>query len=220
MVLKYSFVIFLLISCSMSAQLNKLISSQGDMNSKNISPLKDNFTGGVYLYNNWNKTAVFKSITDSFIVKGVNFNIKSGNFEIKISSDSIFIVNPVSFKSISVGNELFKYDVLNNRKFLQVIYESKNLSLYKHYVLVIKKGNYNPLNGKFTPNELTPKSKYLLLQNGSINNNFILNKKNTLKLFFNFKTKVDKYAKANKLKYKKEKDIIKILTFYNSLQIQ
>lgn len=217
--LKFSFLLLFLVSTGMFGQksLSHIYSSDGDINKKQSFPLKDSFEGDVYLFDKWDKKGYIYTDANSFSTIGLNYNIKSGYFEIKVSKDSIFVVTPNEIKSIKVEGNTYKYDIFNNKKYSQVLFESPKISFYKNFTLIVKRGSYNPLNGNSTPNEFTPKEKYGIVMNMLPTENFSLNKKNILKMLFSQKDKIESYIKQNKLSYKKENDIVKIFQYYNTL---
>lgn len=217
--LNYCFVFLFFANSSIFAQkaLSNLISTEGDMNGKVRFELRDNFSGSAYLYDNWGKSGLIFTTTETYSVAGINFNIDSGQFEIKISKDTIFKIEPIAIDSIIIDNDTFKYDILKNKKFSQAIFESSKVSLYKTFTLVVKQGTYNPLNGTSTPNTYSPKEKFAVLFNQNIISNFNLNKKSILNLFSNESNKIESFVKQYKLSYNKESDVTKILKYYNTL---
>ncbi len=217
--LNYCFAFLFFVSSSVFAQkaLSNLISSEGDMNGKVRFELRDNFSGSAYLYDKWDKSGLIYTTAEIYLVAGINLNIESGQFEIKVSKDSIFKIEQIAIDSVKIDNDTFKYDVLKNKKFSQVLFESNKVSFYKTFTLVVKQGTYNPLNGNTTPNTYSPKEKYAIFFKQEILSNFNLNKKNILNLFLNESNLIEAFVKQNKLSYNKESDVTKILKYYTTL---
>jgi hypothetical protein len=197
--------------------LNHLISSEGDANSK-VRNTQGSFGGSVYLYKDWNKQVIVKTNSDIYKVQGGNFNVQTGNLEIKISKDSTFVLDPKNTDYIRIDKNYFKYNALNNNQLVQVLYESPKISLYKRFFIIVSKGSYNALTGKSSPNRYKTDSKYTLKQNGIITDkNFKLKKKNILKLFPMYKKEISTFVKENKLSYRDDNDVQKILSFCSNL---
>lgn len=147
---------------------------------------------------------------ETYNISNINMNLDKGTFVAEIGKDSLFIFKNV--KKAVINNK--KYILVNNSIY-QVLESGKNISFLIKHTKVIKRQVQNKLSAeelKWKHNE-----DYYV----KINNNFEeinLKKKD----FFNFLDannikNLKAFIKNNRLKVKKEKDLITIFKHYNTL---
>lgn len=176
---------------------------------------KEDISGSVYLNKNWFSTVVLNTLNDkSYKIPRANFDVLAGKFVVKIANDSIYAIDNFKTKSVIFNNKKFE---LYNNQYYQRISEG-NLNVFKKYKIKIVEGAKDAIAKiKITPDRYVIKETFYLKNNLSFEK-LKISKKNILNSMEESKrNKVKKYAKLNSLKFKKEKDLIKILYYYNSI---
>ena len=194
-------------------KVNNSVTSYGSPSSVFINPAKK-AQGSVHLFKDWNNLAVIHSIDQQkFSLKNINLNIERNTFESKISEDSIFTFNFNNIDKFIVNNRVFKnYYYDGSNRIFEVIYDSGQILLLKGYKIQLVKGSPNPMLNRSTDKNVQ-KEFYFTMQNNSIKP-FRLKKSSILDLMSSSQAKAaDKYAKDNRLSFKDDVDINKILTF-------
>ncbi len=186
--------------------------SYGSTSGMFINPAKK-AQGSVHLFKDWNNLAmIHASDAQKFSLKNINLNIERNTFESKISEDSIFTFNFNNIDKFVINNRVFKnyYNDGENRVF-EVIYDSGQLVLLKGYKIQFVKGSPNPMLNRST-DKTVQKEFYFIRQNSSIRS-FRLKKNNILDLLSPDQAKAaEKYVKDNRLSYKEDTDVNRILT--------
>jgi hypothetical protein len=175
--------------------------------------------GSVHLFDDWSNNGVAVISKDQKIsIQKMNFNVQRNTIESRLNRDSIFTFNVRTLEKIEINNRTFKYiyfPIKEGNRLLEVLGTSKDISIYKDYEIDIKEGNPNPMRGAL-------KDKYIIrdqyyIQNGETFTKFKLKKKSILKVMGDKAALVKEYAEKNKLSFKKERDISKIFSHYDSL---
>ena len=175
--------------------------------------------GNVYLFKKWVNNAKMVSTTNKeFKIIGLNYNIEKGKFQIKISKDSVFTLDSNYIDHILVNNRNFiKLDQKNNSNgFYEMIYDGKNISFVKKAGLRLIKGKLNPLDGSISPNKYHKFYTYYISKDNTLTK-IKLKKKAIAPFFKDSMSKVNTYVKRNNLSYKKEKDVMQILSYLDTL---
>lgn len=175
--------------------------------------------GNVYLFPKWiDRARLLTKTGKNYTIIGLNYNIQSDSFEVKISKDSIFKIDSNNIKEINANGSVFKKNDIKgiDNSFVEVLYESENISLLKKYNLRLLKGKLNPLDGSRTPDKYQIYDHFYYYQNEMIKK-IRLNKKNILPLFKEKSSIIEDYVKKHKLSYKNDYDLAKMLKFYEAL---
>ena len=105
----------------------------------------------------------------------------------------------------------------NPREVMAQAYSGNLIGLYKQYYLDFKESTYVPaLDMGNKNNKILVKSYYYVLQNNEFFKLSMTLRKNKI-LFGGKYTEVENHSKENKLKLKKEEDLIKLIKFYETL---
>lgn len=177
---------------------------------------KRKIEGSVYLFDNWNNYAVIHtSDNQKFVLRNINLNLKRNTFESKVGQDSLFTFSFNNIDKFVVNSIVFKnYYWDDDNRVYQVIFEDDNFSILKAFSLKIVEGSANPMINRKTDRYIK-KERYYVKKDDKILK-FKLTKKRVLKLVEGNENKaleIQKYAKGNKLSFKKENDVQKILEY-------
>lgn len=172
--------------------------------------------GSVYLFANWNNYAIIHtSDNQKFILRNINLNLKRNTFESKIGQDSLFTFSFNNIDKFVVNSIVFKnYYWDDDNRVYQVIFEDDNFSILKAFSLKLVEGSANPMINRKTDRYIK-KERYYVKKDDKIIQ-FKLTKKRILKLVGDDENKaleIQEYAKGNKLSFKKENDVQKILEY-------
>ena len=170
--------------------------------------------GSVHLFSEWNNRGVI--ITNEgqkFGLNNININIERNTFEAKISQDTLFTFNFNNIDRFVINNRVFKnFYYGNDNRIFELIYESKDVTIMKGYRVQLVEGSANPMVNR--KNDKYVQKSSIFVKRGSKIENFKLNKKKILDLFNDPEKvkKIESYANSNKLSFKKEEDVKKILS--------
>lgn len=173
--------------------------------------------GTVYLFENWNNSGIIYTDTnEKFSLKNINLNIERNSFESKVGQDSLFSFNFNNVEKFEINGRTFKNFYWNDdNRVYEIIYESKDYSIIKGFKIVEVTGSANPMLNRTRDRMVRKKFYYLKNEKGI--NSFVLKKKKILKLVSNNDSakaaEIQQYAKTNKLSFKKEEDVRKILNY-------
>ncbi|WP_340074431.1 hypothetical protein [Leptobacterium sp. I13] len=175
--------------------------------------------GDVYLFSKWEDAELYSKTGKKYKILGINYNVKNDRFEIKVAKDSVFVIAPNYIDYVDVNDVLYKkYDksVNNLEGYYEIVYKGNKLSLLKKHNVRLVKGKMNPLNGIVDPDKYYLYYDYYIQKVDQVKE--IILKEKTINKFLGNKIElINKYVKSNNLSYKKEKDIIRILEYYDSL---
>ncbi|BAO74742.1 hypothetical protein WPG_0512 [Winogradskyella sp. PG-2] len=190
-----------------------IISESGFIADKDTS--EDMITGTVLLSNYWVLDAIVHTVdSKTYLPKAINFNVELKTFVVKVAEDSLFTLDKTKVKSIEFNSKSF--EILNDKYYENV--SKGKLNVYKEYFLSLIKGAIDPISkSKISEDKYVIKSKYFLNDNDALKE-IRISKKNILKLIAKEKVNdVKKFMKENKLSVKEDKDLRKIMAYYNSL---
>ncbi len=196
----------------------QLSSSQlGFLNSrlKSSTIFSNRYNGTPFLFDNWNKKATVYIKGKSYAVNNVNYNIQEDRFFTKIDTDSLLVFDFRHIDKIVVDNREF-VDLYNNDKrennIYEVIFRNKEFNILKAFSISLTEPKQAPGAGIAKPN-IAKTIKYFYYSNKKMKP-LRINKKSVLKLVgANNEAKLLRYIKANKLSYRKERDLKKMLAF-------
>lgn len=173
--------------------------------------------GTIHLFDEWDKSAVIHTVdSQKFLLKNVNLNIRRNTFETKVSVDSVFAFNFNNVDKFVIDGKTYKnYYWNDDNRVYEIIYEAKDWSIIKGFKIVEVTGSANPMLNRSRDRMVRKMFYYIKDENGI--NPFILKKRKVLKLVSNGdatkSARIANYAKSNKLSYKREDDLRKIIEF-------
>lgn len=179
------------------------------------------FEGSPYVFDaTKNNTAkVFYLNGKDFDVYDVNFNLMTKTLESKISKDSVFVIDDSPIKQMVINRKYYKIESINNEKnFFEILFKSTRFELLKGFKLAISYARTNSLTQlPQGADKFDVQNEYFVKKNEGTIEKIKLNKKNVLKLVEDKVFEIEQYTKKTKLDYSRYEDVIKILTYYESL---
>ena len=182
-------------------------------------PSINNTLEKTYLFKEWVDGAkLYTKGKKEYTIRGLNYNISNNVFEIKISKDSVYILDSNYIDSIRYKESIFIRNDSDDKfkGFYEVLFTGKKISLFKKHKLKLIRSKTNPLDGTVEPNKYYLYGQYYVFSNQNLKK-IKLKKKVVLSLLLSKSKEVQKFVLNNKISYKKESDVIKILEFYDSL---
>ncbi len=180
---------------------------------------KTEIVGSTYVFTNWKNIGVIDIDNKKYRLANINFNIKTNNFESQVGKDSVFILDIANVNHVYINNKKFKSFYFSKKKrdkSFEIIYDGDDFKLLKGYEVGIKYGETDPLMVKKKVDTYFITKTYYI-RTGTDIQEIKLKKKKILSLFKDKAEQINKFAKENKLSFKKEIDLKKIFSYYNSL---
>ncbi|MGB0788716.1 MAG: hypothetical protein ACPGQR_04190 [Marinirhabdus sp.] len=168
--------------------------------------------GSIYLFNQWNQAGSVVVKGKSYVFNNMNYNVRSDVFSAKIPGDSVFNLTTSILDRVVIGGKTFKSYVnpksLNSEVY-EVVYEGEDYSILKNYGVRIVEPNPNPMINR-SRRQIKKTYDYFIKTAGSFKP-FKLKKSDILELVGDRKGEVKAYALENKLSFREEKDVKKLL---------
>ncbi len=175
--------------------------------------------GTPYIFDDW-KTGKLIT-TDAKVIEGLtlNFNGKSGGFEIR--KDSRFIeLNAKWYIRVEVADDKTEAPIIFQKnfvpplkdKFTRLIYKGKKISVVEDFVAKIETKVFNNVGKNEELKRFYSKRSYYLIKDQKPTY-LKLKKKNVLALL-NHSKELESFLKKEKMKLNSEKDLIKLLEYY------
>ena len=175
--------------------------------------------GSTYLFDDWNNDGEIQTLTgERFLVRNINLNISRNAFEAKINNnDSIFSFNFNNIKQVIINGKSFKnYFYNEDNRVYELIYSGTQFTILKGFSVKLVTGSGNPMLNRSNDKYVKKESYFIRSQENNTIEGFKLSKRSLNKLFQNSSMDVSRilaYIDSNKLSYKDENDVIKILDF-------
>jgi len=169
--------------------------------------------GTVLLFDKWENQGVIEVEDKRYVFSNMNYHVKRATFMSKIDNDSVVSFDLSTFNRIVINDMSFK-SIYNPAKraneTFQVIYEGEDFSILKTYSVEVREANPNPMinRGK---TKIMKKSAYFMQKDNTIKP-LKLKKKSLLGLAGDRSEEMMKYAKKNKLSFKRDEDVTKLFT--------
>jgi len=172
--------------------------------------------GTVYLFDNWdNRGVIYTTGHEKLAINNINLNIQRNAFEAKVGNDSLFSFSFNNIEKFVVNNRVFKnYYWDNDNRVYEEIAIQKDFEILKGFNVKFVEGSSNPMlnrkNDKYIRNE-----SYYVRKDGKIT--FLALKKSRILKLLDLndqqKEKLLDYVDQNKLSFKNEDDLKKILNY-------
>ena len=169
--------------------------------------------GNPFLFEEWNTKGVVYSDGKIYNVDKLNYNIYKEEIGALKEKESVFVYDSQYIDSVKIDNKrLHKLD----GKFYEVLQTGSKASLFKKYDTRIVDGMVNNMDGTKQKDRLVIMDDYYVRTQGKLEI-FKPSKGSLEDIFGSEAQEMKKIIKAEKLSYKKEKDLINIFEFYNGL---
>lgn len=191
------------------------------VNESNFIPYKpntkdNNIKGSIFLFEEWNNRLTLLGIDKKVynFNSNTNYNVLTDEFIVR-TNDTLYTLNDMNVDHISFKG--LKFRKMNNGYF-NLLTEGK-LELLKKYSLLVNQSPVDPISKeKIGSDSYKLSSKFFYMKDKTNMLGFNLNKRSLLNLMdINKRKTIIKFSKERKLSFKKEKDVIKIINYYNSL---
>lgn len=174
--------------------------------------------GSVMLYDDWAPQGYVITGDKRFVFPKMNYDILEGAVVSKFKKDSIFTLGVTGYDRIVFNNTIFKSIFTPKRggnAMYEVIFECPDYSIVKEYAIEIREANPNPMINR-TKRKIIQKDYYYKLE-GQRLDKFKFKKKNILALAGDQAEELEAYAKMQRLSFKEDKDVAKMLIhLYNT----
>jgi len=172
--------------------------------------------GTKYLFDDWNNRAfIYTEKGEKMMVNKVNLNMQQKMFESKFINDIIFTFSFRNLERIVVKNRTFKryYGENDTGGVYELIYESDQFSVLKKFSIKYISASPNPM--AVQKERYVRQFHYFYLKNNEIKPLRLKKKQifNLIDLTDEDMPKMNAFVKANKLSFKKENDLKRILEF-------
>lgn len=181
-----------------------------------VKQLQKTVEGTKYFFEDWNNRAfIYASNGERMIVNKVNLNMQEKVFESKFINDITFIFSFRNIEKIVVKNRTFKkyYGENDIEGVYELIYEADKFSLLKKFSIKHIPASPNPMTSQ--KERYIRQYQYFFKKNNEIKP-FKMKKKNVISLIGlndDGTIKMNNFVKMNRLSFKKENDLKRILDF-------
>ncbi|MFZ2431985.1 MAG: hypothetical protein WAW57_12630 [Lutibacter sp.] len=207
-----SFIFYLVCANSYAQQItiknieSRLVTHQGV---EFIGELR-NVSNDKYSYSNWSNQGVLFLNSNAYYLSNINYNITTNAFESRVSKNQLFSFKSSMLDSVSVNNHLYKKI---SDSFYEVLLENGNNLFLKKWDIAYQPGVENRLDGTVGKSNALVIFKYLVKFEDEVTQ-IEFNKNSILSLVENdFQKVLEEFIDKEKLSYKRESDIVKILIF-------
>lgn len=176
--------------------------------------------GSFLLFENWDNKAVLHIGEERLVVSNINYHIDEEKFISQMNNDSTFVYDFKGIERIVVNQRPFislYSSAEGGNKVYEVVAENDDLQLVKNYFVEIMTGSVNPMINR-ARNKIKLRSKYFIVNNGVVMP--FNNKKSGFRsvLPSDKASMLERYAKSNKLSFRKDEDLKKMMSYLNSIQ--
>ena len=164
-------------------------------------------------------------------LKGLfRYNIYAQELELIVEKDTLIINDPTKIKNIDFSGKAFIYSlILDDRKrndyisgaYFEVLNEGKCKVLVKREINLRENryvAHYGGGGGDGSQRYIPELSYYIRLSDNTPALKIKKSKSNIIRLFSDHKAEIDKYISDNKLKLAEDKDLVKVVEYYNTLK--
>ncbi len=199
------------------------LQTNGERMSKIILSDKD-IEGSPYLNDNFISGNVITKKGVKYIGIPLRYNIYSQNFEFKTPKQILEFRDPASIREVEIKNEKFIFVPFKkkNKKldwgFFQKINKSGPAQLLIRYRVTFSNATKPGAYSDAKPAGFSDKEKLFFVKFGTHPAVRIFRSSDFIDNAPKHKTEIKKFIKSNKIKVRRQKDLLKLVNYYNSLQ--
>lgn len=175
---------------------------------------KESISGSRYVFSDFKQKGIFYINNKAYTVYGANIDVISNDIVSLVGTDSILVYNKNKIDSLHINQK--KYLKNSNHIFYEVLFKGNKLSFLKKHKGIITEGYKNVMKGTEEKEGYKITTEYYIKKDG-VYTPVKLKKKEVLNILTTHKNEIVKFAKENKLSYKKESDLIKIFRYNDTL---
>ena len=177
------------------------------------------------LFSSWSNTATVETHTQSYTIANVNFDVANATF-VQKKEDNRFMGFTMgsSVKRVTINGRSFKsvFSIADGKtKVYEVIHEDGSYAILKNYEVKVRERKMDSYTGRQEQKITLSSDYYLQKSNNDAVVAFKMNKKSLLKLYAEegiSAESIKNFAKENRLSFKKDQDIKRILRFSSNLK--
>lgn len=162
------------------------------------------------LFPTWRNKGVLFYNDKQYQITNLNYNISENKVSCKLNNGEYFVFRSIDIPMFSINNKLFKK---NGRSYFEVLLEEKDSYFYKRYDVRHKDGVKHRMGGGNVSASRNVVSYTYLIKSGDITKTLESSKKSILEFFKSQQSELKKFVKEKKLSYKKEGDLVKIISY-------
>lgn len=207
--------------CTLAQRNDMLLTNSQSLSENRYEDIK----GSPFLFKEWQKGIIHPRNEQAPIEEvHLNYNRHTKSFEVK-NEDKFITLDEIWYNKVEVLTDtdekwLFETGLLPKKKqlFNRLIHEGEGFRIVEVFhtsIITTEKERYAET---IEEKSFSNKSNYFFVENGK-KKLIKLKKKNILALFSDHKSVLEKFAKSNKLKFTKLKDLKKILMDYDQFLV-
>ena len=215
------------LSLLLSLSLSTLFAQESDLLLTNSQPINSDRYKGIkgdpYMFDEWRRGKIISEDADAIENVLLNFNGQTNGFEIK-QGDKYIELDPSWYLRVVVEGEkegekiVFQknfYAPLNN-KFTRIVYKGKTVTVVEDFKSKVEKKVINNVGKNEEIKTFYNRKNYFLIKDKKPV--LFRTKKKSLLPMLGMEKELESYMKKEKLKLNSEKDLIQLLTHYDSLK--
>jgi hypothetical protein len=183
----------------------------------------DNISGSPYLYDHFMRGELITHDSVKYINVSLRYNIYTDEMEFEIGDEFRSIANPESFRYFLIGNDLFVFQPIQRTisgiksgYFLVLI--SGETMLFKRLSVIFEPPAEPQAYAAARQARFTKKADtYFIRFKGSLPIELSMNRRKILDAFPDKNSELENFIQKNRLNFRKEEDLIKLVAFYNQL---
>jgi len=184
---------------------SRLVTNQGV---EFVGELKD-VDDHIYVFPTWKNYGVLYVDNKTYQLNNLNFNAETNSFESRLKKDQLFSYGKSSIDSVSINKHMFKKI---GSSFYEVLYENGDNQFLKKHDVRYTRGEDKRLGGPKGETTVSIDYKYLIVSKDDFSK-IELNKNSIIHLYESDEEKLKSFVKKERLSYKKEEDIVKIVEY-------
>lgn len=159
-----------------------------------------------------------------FINAALRYNIYKDQIDYQLKGEIYYLNNPFDFSFFIIGTDTFVYlayseDVgITKKGYFQLMYKGNSASLLrKKNIMYSPPKDPQPYAPSGNAQFLHKSDSYYIMFNGQLPVEIKMNRRRVMEPFFHNTSLLEQFISENRLNFRNEKDLIKLVEFYNQL---
>jgi len=181
----------------------------------------DDYDGSIYMRSNSKESTIIDEKLGTFNIK-LKYNVYKDALEFNQNS-KLFEVIKAPTVHVRIGDEYFYYCEFKTKKghhrkgYYILVEMNDKYRIYKKYTLKITESSDNPAVASDNPGEIRVNTTYFVEENDVVVE-LPMNKKEILETFKDKALELSTYLKKERIRLRKEEDLIRLVAKYNALK--